>query len=235
MRLNVLDGLDIIAFARRAYRIPTFNELYYVGYGNPDLKPEDAWLTGLGLDFNKVICSSWTIKSSLDGFYNILTDKITSAPTLEDPNIWLPYNIGKVRSAGFNISAGFVHKGEWNYSLNAEYTLQSAIDITPDSYTYGQQIPYIAKHVVALCGSVSWKGWMLEPTWQMRTGRTDGYGKLPDWNTLDLTLSKTFIVRNAGMMTLKAAARNLADSRYETVSGYPMPGRTFMCGAEFKF
>lgn len=235
LRLNVMEGMDAVAFTRRSYRIPTFNELYYVGYGNPGLKPEDAWLTGLGLDFNKVICSSWTIKSSLDGFYSYLTDKITSSPTPEDPNIWLPYNIGKVRSAGFDASVGFMHKGEWRYSFKADYSFQSAIDVTPDSYTCGQQIPYIARHVVVLCGSVSWKGWTLDPVWQLRAGRTDGYGKLPDWNTLDLTLSKTFIVRNAGMMTLKAAARNLADSRYETVSGYPMPGRNFMCGAEFKF
>jgi outer membrane cobalamin receptor len=235
LRLNVLDGLDIIAFARRAYRIPTFNELYYVGYGNPDLKPEDAWLSDIGVDFNRSVGSEWTIKANLDGFYNFLKDKITSAPTLEDPNIWLPYNIGKVRSAGFNISAGFVHKGEWNYSLNAEYTFQSAIDITPDSYTYGQQIPYIARHVVALCGGVSWKGWMLEPTWQMRAGRTDASGELPDWNTMDLTLSKTFNIKNAGRMTLTAAARNIADCRYETVSGYPMPGRNFILGVEFKF
>jgi outer membrane cobalamin receptor len=235
MRLNVLDGLDIIAFARRAYRIPTFNELYYVGYGNPDLKPEDAWLSDIGVDFNRSVGSEWTIKANLDGFYNFLKDKITSAPTLEDPNIWLPYNIGKVRSAGFNISAGFVHKGEWNYSLNAEYTFQSAIDITPDSYTYGQQIPYIARHVVVLCGGVSWKGWMLEPTWQMRAGRTDASGELPDWNTMDLTLSKTFNIKNAGRMTLTAAVRNIADCRYETVSGYPMPGRNFILGVEFKF
>ena len=235
IRLNIIEGLDAVAFARRAYRIPTFNELYYAGYGNPGLKPEDAWLTDIGLDFSRILSGQWRIKAKLDGFYNFLTDKITSAPTLEDPNIWLPYNIGKVHSAGLDASVGFVHEGEWTYSLNAEYSFLSAIDRTPDSYTYGQQIPYVARHVVVLCGSVSWKGWTLESVWQMRAGRTDGSGKLPDWDTLDLTLSKTFKIRKAGLMTLMAAARNLADSRYETVSGYPMPGKNFMCGVEFKF
>ena len=69
----------------------------------------------------------------------------------------------------------------------------------------------------------------------MRAGRTDGYGELPDWNTMDLTLSKTFNVKKIGRMTLTASARNIADCRYETVSGYPMPGRNFILGVEFKF
>ena len=67
-----------------------FNELYYVGYGNPELLPEDAWLTDLGIDFYRQISDKWGIKAKADGFYYYLTDKITSAPTEEDPNIWLP-------------------------------------------------------------------------------------------------------------------------------------------------
>ena len=45
LQVNIHKGLRIKAFGRRAYRIPVFNELYYTGYGNKDLKPEDAWLS----------------------------------------------------------------------------------------------------------------------------------------------------------------------------------------------
>ena len=51
IRIAVIDGLDVVAFGRRAYRVPTFNELYYVGYGNPLLKPEDAWMSDLGVEY----------------------------------------------------------------------------------------------------------------------------------------------------------------------------------------
>ena len=44
LRFTLLEGVDLVAFGRRAYRTPTFNELYYPGYGNPALKPEDAYL-----------------------------------------------------------------------------------------------------------------------------------------------------------------------------------------------
>ena len=234
-RLTLPEGLDISAFARRAYRVPTFNELYYVGYGNPDLRPEDAWLTDMAVDYVRSLGNSFSLKSKLDVFLNLLTDKITSAPTPEDPNIWAPYNIGKVRSAGFDAAAGFAHEGEWDYSLDLKYSYQSAVDRTPDSYTYGQQIPYIARHVVVLSGNVTWNSWTAQALWQMRAGRKDGTGDLPDWNTLDVDLAKPLTMRKAGTVLLKASARNLLDCRYETVSGYPMPGRSFMAGVEFKF
>ena len=234
-RLTLPEGLDISAFARRAYRVPTFNELYYVGYGNPDLRPEDAWLTDMAVDYVRPLGNSFSLKSKLDVFLNLLTDKITSAPTPEDPNIWAPYNIGKVRSAGFDAAAGFAHEGEWDYSLDLKYSYQSAVDRTPDSYSYGQQIPYIARHVVVLSGNVTWNSWTAQALWQMRAGRKDGTGDLPDWNTLDVNLAKPLTMRKAGTVLLKITTRNLLDCRYETVSGYPMPGRSFMAGVEYKF
>ena len=234
-RLTLPEGLDISAFARRAYRVPTFNELYYVGYGNPDLRPEDAWLTDMAVDYVRPLGNSFSLKSKLDVFLNLLTDKITSAPTPEDPSIWAPYNIGKVRSAGFDAAAGFAHEGEWDYSLDLKYSYQSAVDRTPDSYSYGQQIPYIARHVVVLSCNVTWNSWTAQALWQMRAGRKDGTGDLPDWNTLDVDLAKPLTMRKAGTVLLKITTRNLLDCRYETVSGYPMPGRSFMAGVEYKF
>ena len=235
VRYKVFNGLDIIAFGRRAYRVPTFNELYYVGYGNPNLKPEDAWLTDLGVDFERKVADSWAINAKLDAFYNRLTNKISSAPTPENPNIWQPYNIGMVRSAGFDLVAGFAHEGEWKYDFDAKYSYQSAVDLTPDSYSYGIQIPYIARHTIVLNGSVQWKGWSLDPLWQMRAGRTDGYGAIPSWNTLDVTLAKSFNIRKAGVLGLYFSVRNVLDNRYEVVSGYPMQGRSIIGGVEFKF
>ena len=235
LRYNVLKGLDIVAFGRRAYRVPVFNELYYVGYGNPYLKPEDAWLTDVGLDFYRNISDSWLLRAKADAFYNLLKDKITSAPSPEDPNIWQPYNIGRVRSAGFDMMGGFEHSGEWKYSFNAKYSYQSAIDLTPDSYSYGSQIPYIARHTVILDGSIQWKGWALSPLWQLRAGRTDGTGNIPAWNTFDLVLSKSLSFNGFGDLSLNFSIRNIFDDRYEVVSGYPMPGRNFMGGVIFKF
>ena len=235
-RLHLIDGLDVTGFGRRAYRVPMFNELYYVGYGNPDLLPEDAWLTDLGVDFKRQLTSSWAVKAKVDGFYNFLSNKITSAPVPDDPDIWLPYNIGKVRSAGFDLVAGTDYEsGDWRISMDARYSLLSAVDRTSGQYTYGQQIPYVAKHTVTADLKASWKGYVLNPRWVMKSGRTDGNGSLADWNNLDMSLSKRFMFKKVCSLSITLAAKNLLDARYELVSGYPMPGRSFIAGLELDF
>ena len=238
IRFRITDGLDIAAFGRRAYRSPMFNELYYIGFGNRNLKPEDAWLTDIGMQWSHAIGSKWNITLKTDGFFNWLENKITSAPTASDPNIWLPYNIGKVFSAGTDISAraSFSSNG-WDGSISAEYTLVDAKDKTPDSVSYGKQIPYIARHSLTATGSIGWKGWELDAVWNMREGRSGSYGDLPGWNTLDISFSKSFRLgrkEDGRSMNISLRADNLTDMRYELSAGYPMPGRSLMAGISIK-
>lgn len=236
IRWNALEGLDIVAFARRAYRTPTFNELYYPGYGNPDLKAEDAWLSDIGLEYHKAIGSGWSLQAKADGFLNYLKNKIVSAPTEEDPNIWLPYNIGIVHMAGADARMELIFaRGNWKTSFSARYSYQNAIDKTPDSYSYGQQIPFISKHTVCLGADFSYKGWFAVLGWNWRGGRYDSAGRIPDYNTLDLNAGKSIKLPKDFLLEVKFIARNLTDCRYELAGGYPMPGRAFYGEIDFKF
>lgn len=231
LRFTAFEGFDITAFGRRAYRAPVFNELYYAGYGNPDLKPEDAWLTDIGIDWNRTFCGTFGLTVRANAFRNWLSGKIISAPSEEDPNVWMPYNIGKAVSGGLDLSAAFRYMSkDWKAGFSARYSFQDAKDVTPGSDSYGAQIPYVAKHTAVLAGDASFKGWMLEAVWNIRSGRNDSYGELPDWNTLDVTFSKAF-----HFLTVTLSGRNLTDVRYELSSGYPMPGRSFMAGVTFGF
>ncbi len=236
LRFTLFEGFDIVAFGRRAFRAPTFNELYYPGYGNPDLKPEDAWLTDLGIDFHRALNSDWALGLKLDGFYNYLTNKIISAPMPDDLNIWLPYNIGKVQAKGIDAALSLRYdNGRLSGGLSARYSYQNAVDKTPDSYTFDTQIPYVAKNTVVLAGDIALAGWRLDAVWNWRGGRVDATDVMPDWNTLDLTLAKDFTLGNIGVLSLNVSARNLLNCRYELVRDYPMPGRSFLGGFTFKF
>ncbi len=235
IRFTIVNGLDILAFGRRAFRTPSFNELYYPGYGNPDLRPEDAWLTDIGIDFSRGV-GAWKLKARLDGFHNFLTDKIISAPSADNPAIWLPYNVGKVYSYGLDALAGAdFAKGLWAAGLSARYGWQKALDKTPDSYSFNEQIPYIARHTLILQGYLSWWGIKLEGVYHLNAGRRDSVDVMPDWNTLDLSLCKEFDIKRAGQIGLSLCARNLLDCRYEVVRDYPMPGRSFLGSLTYKF
>lgn len=235
IRYNVFGDFDIVAFARRAYRVPTFNELYYPGYGNPELKPEDAWLTDLGIVWSGSPRKNWKLSAKLDGFYNILKDKIISAPTESDPSIWLPYNVGRVESAGIDASMSLRwSNGTWNSGITAAYSLQDASDRTPGSSSFGQQISGTPKHSANMSADISRNGWKLTAVWCFRGGRRDSSGELPNWNTLDACISKS--LNFAGTeLTLGVKARNLNGCRYEIVRDYPAPGRSVMAFLEFNF
>ena len=68
-----------------------------------------------------------------------------------------------------------------------------------------------------------------------RSGRFDANGEMPDWNTLDLSLSKDFRLGRVGVLGLNVTVRDLLDCRYELVRDYPMPGRSVLGGFTFKF
>ncbi len=235
LRYELFEGFSITAFGRRAFRAPTFNELYYPGYGNPDLKPEDAWLTDLGLDWSRAL-GNWKVGAKVDGFYNFLKDKITSAPMPDDPYVWLPYNIGRVQAWGADaiVSARY-DDGTVAGGFSARYARQNALDKTPDSYTYNQQIPYVARHTVVLAGDIAYAGWKLDALWNWRGGRFDASGEMPDWNSLDLSLRKSIQLCEDSVLTLFVTGKDLLDCRYELVRDYPMPGRSVLGGIEFKF
>ncbi|MBR5076648.1 MAG: TonB-dependent receptor [Bacteroidales bacterium] len=236
LRVTLFEGFDLVAFGRRAFRAPTFNELYYPGYGNPDLKPEDAWLTDIGIDWNTTLSDTWSLGLKADCFYNYLQNKIISAPMPDDYNVWLPYNIGIVQAKGADTSLNLRYDdGRLAGGFSARYARQSAVDKTPDSYSFDQQVPYVAKNTVVLAGDVEFAGWRFDALWNWRGGRFDASGEMPDWNTLDLSLRKDFTLGNVGVLGLNVTVRDLLDYRYELVRNYPMPGRSVLGGFTFKF
>ena len=235
LRYAITEGLDITAFGRRAYRVPTFNELYYPGFGNPDLRSEDAWLTSLGMQWRRHI-SNWSLNAEADFNYDSINDKIISAPSVEDPSLWFPYNIGKALMYGADLRAGTAFKkGYWTGSLSAAYAWQETKDKTPDSASYDQQIPYVPRHSLTVALDGSFKGLSLDLLWNLKCGRRDGYGEMPDYNTFDITVGKDFPFRGGRSLGIKFLARNITDTRYELSSGYPMPGRSFYGSIEFNF
>jgi outer membrane cobalamin receptor len=236
LRFTLFKGFDLVTFGRRAFRAPTFNELYYPGYGNPDLKPEDAWLFDIGIDWHPALGDNWALGLKVDGYYNTLKDKIISAPSADDPYVWLPYNVGKVDAKGIDASLSLRYdNGTFAGGLSARYARQSALDKTPDSYTYDQQLPYVARNTVVLAADAAIAGWRLDAVWNWRAGRFDASGEMPDWNTLDLSLRKDFRLGKVGVLGLNIAVRDLLDCRYELVRDYPMPGRSILGGFTFKF
>ncbi len=238
-RLNILDGLDLVGFARRAYRVPTFNDLYYPGMGSTSLNPEDSWLTDLGAEYSADFAGGYRLVMKLDGFHYSLTNKITSMPDPNDPTgwTWLMYNIGKVHDNGLDVSLAVNRtKGDLRFKAASRYSFQNAIDRTPGGINYGKQVPYVARHTLTVSANIDWMGWKAYFNYNLRSGRNDTYtmteGELKAWDTLGAALGKAFEIPSLCTLSVMLKASNAINESYEIIRYYPMPGRSFTVGLE---
>lgn len=93
--------LAVRAFAKKSFRMPTFNDLYYADMGNSKLNPESALQYDLGFVLNK----DWKqgifdhFRLQVDGYYNTVHDKIVAYPKGQQFR-WTMLNLGKVHIKG---------------------------------------------------------------------------------------------------------------------------------------
>ena len=95
--------LEWDAYAKRSYRLPSFNDLYYSQVGNSSLVPESALQFGTDLR-----CfgagGAWRWEARLSPYYNRVSDKIVAIPTSSQFR-WTMLNIGQVDVTGLDTKA----------------------------------------------------------------------------------------------------------------------------------
>ncbi|WP_281765659.1 TonB-dependent receptor plug domain-containing protein [Neptunitalea lumnitzerae] len=89
---NLTKHYAISANGSKNFRIPTYNDLYWAGSGNPDLKPE----TSTQYEISNTYSSKY-ITLEATGFYSDIEDMIQWIPT---GSLWAPVNIQRVKNYG---------------------------------------------------------------------------------------------------------------------------------------
>lgn len=208
---EILPDLTLRSSYATGFRAPSFNELYYPNYSNPNLKPEKSRSYEIGL--------SWQAgaDTNLDvAFYQTwLTDAIAS-----NPPTYLPFNVAKARITGFEAVLAHRFSTEWSGKVS--------VDIRePLNQDNGKYIPY--RDRLKAMAEVTYS-----PTEQLDLTTRVLYGaaryanatntvKLPDYVTVDFTA--LYALDTASQV--KFAVENLFDADHSTVTDYRAPGRTF--------
>ena len=241
--------LEIDAFAKRTYRLPSFNDLYYSLMGNSALVPESAAQLGVDIRMSaRAGALDW--EARLSPYYNHVDDKIVAIPTSSQFR-WTMLNIGKVDITGVDAKVrtgrdlGFADR---RADLTLRYTFQRALDhTTPGSLTWGNQIPYIPLHSGGLNLSLQWErltfSWDTTITGERwsRTANTDDY-RIAPWSLSDASIARRFLLEglvngsSRGFMpelSVGIALNNIFNQSYQVVQGYPMPGFNAMLSIEF--
>ena len=226
--------LNVRAFYKKVFRMPTLNDLYYTFIGNKDLKPEYTTQYDVGITFSHTWNNHW-LKSpdlQIDGYYNEVDDKIIAMPTSNQFR-WTMINLGHVEIRGLDAAI----RGEWGFgkvelSTLFNYTYQKAQDFTdPTSEWYGGQIPYIPWHGGSIILNGSYQTWSCNYSFIYTGERYEAVANIPEnyaqpWYTHDFSLSKTFQWGKTGIR-VTAEINNIFNQQYEVVQCYPMPGTSF--------
>lgn len=202
-------GLRLFASYGSAFKAPTFNELYYPGYGNANLKPEQSRSVELGLA-GRAAAMRWSVSA-----YRTRIDNLIAY----DSTIFAPNNIDRARILGLEASAG-ARLADWD--ANLALTL---LDPEQQGGRYdGKLLPRRAEHSARFDLDRAIGAYRIGASVLAAGRRYDDLAntrRLGAYATVDLRAE----YRPAKDWRLQARLENLFDADYETAYLYNQPGR----------
>nr|WP_242007557.1 TonB-dependent vitamin B12 receptor [Luteimonas cucumeris] len=216
------DALRIGASYGTAFKAPTFNELFFPGYGNPLLQPETSESIELSLR-GEHGWGGW----SLNAFDTRIDDMIAYDANLGD--FGGPNNIDRARIQGLEAVADTMLAG-WNLRASATW-LDPRSD--GDDRNRGHVLPRRARRsgrfdadrdfgAFSLGASVTGAGARYDNL--ANTTRLSGYG------LTDLRIGYALNID----WSLQLAASNVFDKRHETAALYNQPGRNYLLTLRYR-
>jgi len=202
----------------RAYRLPTFTDLYYrdpANRGNAALRPETAWNYEAGAELRPG--SSWRLQGAL--FHRRDRDGIDYAsPSPAGP--WEAQNITRLNFTGAEASAAWRRRA---HVVEFSYTGMRAISSLPQ----GLFTKYVMNYPVH-SGLIAWTGTTGKITARTRIGVLERRARSP-YAVWDAALAW-----RGRRVSPFLQATNLSNTRYEEILRVPMPGRTLLAGIELR-
>lgn len=232
--------LSVRTFAKRSFRMPTFNDLYYTDLGNSNLKPESATQYDLGVVFNKQYNGHLlkNVQFQADGYYNTIHDKIIAYPKGQQFR-WTMLNLGRVHITGIDVMGAIALQpiNDLVVTARLQYTYQDARDVTNASDVfYKDQIPYIPYNSGSAIVNLAYHNWTLNYSFIYSGKRYNQQENIPNnymqpWYTSDVSLQydfKAFGTKCRAMLEVN----NILNQKYDVILNYPMPGINGLVGLQ---
>lgn len=215
----IKSGLKLKASASRAFRLPTYTDLYYSdpgNLGNPNLKPETAWSYEGGLVWDQ----GGRYKAEVTVFERREKNDIDYVRNVSGSGPYQATNINSINFTGVETSLGMrlPRSQEIDFSYTGLYGAQQALN--------GLQSKYIFNYPVA-DAVVAWQGKLPgKVIARSRIGVASRYSSDP-YGVWDADIGREFKHASAHL-----AFSSLSDTQYEEVQGVIMPGRSVIFGID---
>jgi vitamin B12 transporter len=206
---------DYIAFSvawGTAFLAPNFNDLYYPGFSNPDLKPEESDSVELGIS-GTAAQTTWSLSAFETQVDNLIAFDLAT---------FLPQNVSEARIRGIEAQAS-THLGNW--SLGANYT-----HLDPRNRGSGANrnniLPRRAEDAGRVDLAFGTDAFSIGTTANIVGSRYDNLAnttKLDSYITVDLVATFRF----GDSWSIQGKIANAFDEDYETAAFYYQDGRSY--------
>jgi len=217
-RYNWDYGISLLANFGNAFKAPSFNDLYFPNYGNPNLKPEESTSVETGLAGNHDWVQ-WEIRAYHTNIDNLIT------PTMNPVTFeFSAENIGKAQIDGIETEINLQWLG-WNGKLSMNL-------LSPKNRETNARLPRRAEQTLAFDLSRTFGSFDVGANVLAQGDRFDNTQntiKVAGYVTVDL---RTAYHLNKNWM-LSAKLNNLLDKNYQTVDTYNMPDRNFFVSVHY--
>lgn len=200
-----------------AFRAPTFNELYYPGFGNAGLTPERSRNAEAGLHY-----TSREHKAEIIYFDNRTSDLINTV--LVDPVnfIYQPQNVSEARVDGVEVS----YAGQFgDTGVKVAATSQNPRDVSTGTVLARRARQHGSAAVAQKLGALQ-----ISAEWQYSDSRTDGANTLESYNVFNLAAGYAL----SKELKLLLRADNLTNQDDSNAYGYNPLGRTFFVSMSYQ-
>ncbi len=212
---NIMPSTSIRVSAAKGFRSPSIRELYIFPPRNEELKPERLWNYEIGLT------------------QNIGSHAQMEAVVFQSEGDNMIRTVFEAGRPQFRNSGDFVHYG---YELSAKWQPMTPLNVSASwsdmhlgEETQGapeKKFTFYAGYDLGLVDLMATVMHAAE-----LYGNDKRQNKLPDYTLINLAVN----VVPWRTLGLKLSLKNVLDENYQTIYGYPMPGRTFMTEIFYSF
>jgi len=196
-----------------AFRAPTFNELFFPDFGNPDLEPEESESFEISLRGN-VGNTQWRISA-----YDTTIDNLIEFA----PPTFLPVNINEASLQGVELELA-TKIGQWRLSGSLNF-LEATDEAT------GSELVRRPEQTLKVSVDRAFGNFGLGADFLAENGRFDAGEELDSFQLVDLRAA--YKITNKFDITAKIG--NLFDEDYELISDFNTEGRSVFVAAQLKF